>query len=265
MNHLLRSLAPVSDSAWELLDGEAAAADTRAGRAQAGRLLRPARLGALGHQPRAHAALSSAPEQGVTGAGAACSRWPSCERTSPSPGGASRPRPRRASTWISTRSTKPPTDRRRRERRRLPRLGGGGDHGYRRGLAAQAESARRAPRELFARGRRRRRAAAVQRRRRTVRHRARPRAVPARRRDRRARRVSAARPPAQDPRAARSCGRLVSGRGRAQPARRRLHLRLRPGPVDRLSTPRRGHRAPVHPGELQLPRATPDAAVALTA
>ena len=46
----------------------------------------------------------------------------------------------------------------------------------------------------------------------------------------------------------------VRRRGRAQPARRRLRARLRPGPLDRLRLARRRRRAPLPRGERQLPR-----------
>ena len=53
MNHLLRDLAPISAAGWELLDDEARERLQRPARGPpAGRLLRPARLGALRHQPR---------------------------------------------------------------------------------------------------------------------------------------------------------------------------------------------------------------------
>ncbi|HSZ05395.1 MAG TPA: family 1 encapsulin nanocompartment shell protein [Solirubrobacteraceae bacterium] len=69
MNHLLRSLAPISDSAWELLDGEAKQRLTPALAAR--RLIDFS--GPHGWQHSATnlgrtQALASAPEQGVTGA-----------------------------------------------------------------------------------------------------------------------------------------------------------------------------------------------------
>ena len=109
-------------------------------------------------------------------------------------------------------------------------------------------------RQVPAAGRGGGRAAARQRHRGPVRAGARRRPVPARRPDRRERRLPAARAPAQDHRGPARLGPGRPRRGRDQPARRRLPLRLRPGPVDRLSRARSQRRAPVSRGELQLPR-----------
>ncbi len=112
MNHLLRSLAPISDSGWELLDDEARERlDSRARRAQAGRLLRSARLGALGDQPRTRERRwTAAPAEGVTGrrrAGAPARRAASRVRPLARPSCAT---PTAAPTTpTSSRSTAPPT------------------------------------------------------------------------------------------------------------------------------------------------------------
>ena len=58
----------------------------------------------------------------------------------------------------------------------------------------------------------------------------------------------------QDPRRPDRLGPRGQGRGRAQPSRRGLPVRVRPGSVDRLRRPRRRCRPPVPRGELQLPR-----------
>ena len=53
VNHLLREHAPITDDGWKLIDEEARERlPPRARRAPPGRLRRPARLGALRHQPR---------------------------------------------------------------------------------------------------------------------------------------------------------------------------------------------------------------------
>ena len=60
MNHLLRDLAPITERGWELLEDEARQQLVAvARRTQARRLLGPARLDALGHEPRAHARPST--------------------------------------------------------------------------------------------------------------------------------------------------------------------------------------------------------------
>ena len=56
MSHLLREHAPITEAGWALIDDEARERlDARARRPQARRLRRPARLGALGDEPRSHA------------------------------------------------------------------------------------------------------------------------------------------------------------------------------------------------------------------
>ena len=57
MNHLLRDVAPITEQGWSELDSSGPrAAGARARRPQGRRLLRPARLGLLRHQPRPHRA-----------------------------------------------------------------------------------------------------------------------------------------------------------------------------------------------------------------
>ena len=142
MNHLLRSLAPISDSALEdcstTRPRERLAAGAR--RAQAGRLLRPARLGVLGHQPRPHERRSpSAPCDGVTAArSGGCCRWSRCAPSfelSLARASRQRPRRRRRRPRAARQSRSP--DRGGRERRGVPRLAGR-DHRDRGGLAARA-------------------------------------------------------------------------------------------------------------------------------
>ena len=86
MNHLLRGHAPISDAGWNpARRGGASASDARAGRAQAGRLLGPARMGVLGDQPRPSRAARVGAGQGSDRAcSAACCRWSRCGRTSSS-------------------------------------------------------------------------------------------------------------------------------------------------------------------------------------
>ena len=59
MNHLLRELAPITEAGWGVIDDEARERLQPGARgAQARRLRRAARLGVLGHEPRAHARRS---------------------------------------------------------------------------------------------------------------------------------------------------------------------------------------------------------------
>ena len=233
MNHLLRAHAPISDAGWELLDQEAR---ERLAPALAARKLvdfsgphgwehsatNLGRISAAGHQRRA---------SGCPAASVASCRSSSCGRTSTSPAGRAprrRSRRRRRRPRAARRRRAP--DRGGRERRRLPRLAGR-DQRHRRGLAARADtSSARPPTATRSRSPARSSGCsssgiagpyglALGREQYRLRD-----------RDRRARRLPAARAPAQDPRRP---DRLGAGRqrsGRAQPARRRLHVRVRPGP-----------------------------------
>ena len=64
--------------------------------------------------------------------------------------------------------------------------------------------------------------------------------------DGRARRAAAVRPPAPDPRRAARVVARCAGRRRAEPARRRLRARERPGSLHRIQQPRRRRRASLH-------------------
>ena len=234
MSHLLREHAPITEAGWELLDDEARERlDAGARRPQARRLLRPARLGALGDEPRPRRARS--PTRPATASTASQRRvLPLVELRAPLRG---RRAPSCATPTAAPRtSTSTPLDEaahriaRRRERRRLPRLGGGRDHRHRRGLAARPDRARRglralpAPRRQGGRGAARAPAStgpyglALG-----------PEAYTARARDHRARRLPAARPPARDPRRpdrlgarrrrARSCSACAAATSCSSPAR----------------------------------------------
>ena len=84
VNHLMRDKAPITDAAWAEIDAEAdPVADALPGRPQAGRLLRPARLGALRGRPRpGRAARRRCRSTAWPRPGAWCSRWSSCARRS---------------------------------------------------------------------------------------------------------------------------------------------------------------------------------------
>ena len=257
MNHLLRDSAPISDAGWELLDEEARERlDARARRAQARRLLRAARLGVLGDQPRArHARWTPPPGDGVAAsqrrvlplielrADFALSRAPSCATPTAAPTTSTSTQLDRAAHQIA----------RGRERRRVPRLAGR-DRRDRRGLAARAgalgDAADSYPRQVagaverllcsgiagpygLALGREQYRRVVE-----TAEHGGYP----------------LLRPPAQDPRRPDRLGARRRRRRRRQPARRRLPVRVRPGPLDRLRLARRRGRPALPRGELQLPR-----------
>ena len=142
MNHLLRSLAPISDSAWKELDDEARERlAPGARRPQARRLLGAPRLGVLGHEPRARGRARvgsvrrgdrSSATRAAAGRGArAASSWRSSELR--------RHRPRRRRRRPRAARQRRAPDRRGREQGRLPWLEGS-DGGDRRGISAQAES-----------------------------------------------------------------------------------------------------------------------------
>ena len=240
MNHLLREHAPITDAGWELLDEEARERLTvRARRAQARRLLRPARLGALGDEPRPRPSRSpSAPVDGVDARrSAACCRWSSCARGSASPARELRDADRGAEDVdLDALDEAARRIALRREHRRLPRLARGRDHRHRaRPRTHDADRARRRLRRLPGPRRRGGRDAA-----------ARPAS--------RARTGSRSAPTAtrgvvettehggyplfdhlaQDPRRPDRLGAGRRRRGRGEPARRRLPVRVRPGPLDRL-------------------------------
>ena len=138
MNHLLRSLAPITDSGWELLDDEAAAASRLPSR-------RASSSTSQGPHGWAHSATNlgrttgspRGPVEGVTGAAAAgCCRWSSCGPTSRSRSRSSAITTAARPTSTSPTSTRPPT------RSPWPRTspsstaGAKPDRGHRRGLAA---------------------------------------------------------------------------------------------------------------------------------
>ena len=242
MNHLLRSHAPISDAGWELLDDEARERLVAGARGpQAGRLLRAARLAAFGDQPGPHERRWRSPR--ATGVTARAAAGPAAGRA--------------ACRFELSREELRDADRGAVDADLEPLDTAAHQiavaeniavfHGWpEASIAGIAEASPHEPiqlgdrrRRLPAPGRRRRRAAAAQRHRRSLRARARRRAVPARRRDGRARRLPAARPPAQDPRGPDRVGAGGARRGRAEPARRRLPVRIRAGPVDRLRRPRR--------------------------
>ena len=237
MNHLLRELAPITDAGWEELEEEARAAPRRPPRRpQARRLLGPARLGALGDEPRPHRAAVAGARRGrrrAAGAG-------SCR--------SSRPR-----AWFSL------------ARAELELVDSGAvdidldplDEAARRialaentavfngwpqagitGIAAasphDADRAQRRHERVPRPGRGRGRDPHVGRHRGPVRPRARAGRLHARGRDHRARRLPALRPPAEDHRRPDRLGARRERRARREPARRRLPARLRPGPRDRL-------------------------------
>ena len=269
MNHLLRSLAPISDAGWELLDDEARERlSAGARRAQARRLLRPARLGALGDQPRTRrSALTSAPCDGVTGAAAAraaarraAGRLRDLARRAP------RRRPRRRRRRPRARSTRPRTRSRSPRTSRSSTAGQRRDHRHRRGLAARRDAARRrAPTTTRARSRARSSGCST--------------AGSAARTGSRSdgeqyRRVVETAEhggyPLLDHLRKILEGPIVwapgvDGRGRGQPARRRLPVRVRPGPLDRLRLSHDADAVRLYLEEsFSFHVATPEAAVALS-
>ena len=109
MNHLLRGHAPISDDGWELIDAEARERlDRRARGPAAGRLRRPARLGALGDQPRPGRGGRRRRATGCRPSAAGCCRWSSCGRRSPSRSRNCAPATAGPRTSTSTTSTSPP-------------------------------------------------------------------------------------------------------------------------------------------------------------
>ena len=214
MNHLLRGTrADQRRRLGAARRGGARAAQPGARGAQARRLLGPARLGALGHQPRPRRA--GRPRRRAR-ASAACSggccRWSSCAPTSSS----SRAELRDADRGADDADLEALDE-------AAHQIAVAENvavfHGWDGARSPASREASPHERPSARRGRRRatraRSPRAVERLLRSgiagpVRARARPRAVPTRGRDRRARRLPAARPPAQDPRAARSSGRRAS-------------------------------------------------------
>ena len=204
MNHLLRQLAPISDAGWELLDDEARERlHGRAGGPPAGRLRRPARLAALGDQPRPHRG-GRRRRRPMASARAQRRVLPLVElraEFSVSRAELRRQRPRRRRRRPRRSSTRP------RSGSPSPRTSPSSTAGRRPASPASPRPRRSKPqplgderRGLPALGRPRGRGAARGRGRRPLRARPRPRRVHAGDRDRRARRLPAVRPPGEDPR-----------------------------------------------------------------
>ena len=108
MNHLLRSHAPISDTGLGAdRRGGARAAAAGARRPQARRLLRAARLGALGHEPRAHRPRCRARRRGRLRPARECCRSSSCARTSSSRAKSCATSTAAPTTPTSSRSTAP--------------------------------------------------------------------------------------------------------------------------------------------------------------
>ena len=267
MNHLLRSLAPISDAGWSMLDEEAR---QRLAPALAARKLvdfsgphgwdySATNLGRI--NPADRRAVRRRIRAAAAGAAAGRGREPtsscrgrSCATATAAP-----------TTPTSRRSTRP------RIRSRWPRTWPCSTAGTarcpvsRRPPRTTSCSSATTPTSIAARSRRGR-AVASQRHHRAVRAGAWSRAIPACRRDGRARAATRC----WITSAGSSSGPIVwapgrRGRRRGQPPRRRLPVRIRPGPVDRLRLARRRAVRLYLEESFSFHVATPEAAVVLKA